>query len=60
MFSNVGAKLNTGKKLTYGDTDEMGIDESDNDSDEDYEYSGGYMNLYDSRIDDGDELRTLK
>lgn len=59
MFSKVGAKLNTGKKLTQGEMDEMGIDDDD-DSDEDYEYNGGDMNLYDSRIDDVDELRTLK
>jgi len=38
----------------------MGIDDDDDSSDSDYEYNGGDMNLYDSRIDDVDELRTLK
>jgi hypothetical protein len=60
LFAKVGAKLNTGTKLTQAEMDEMGIDGGDDSSDEDYEYNGGDMNLYDSRIDDVDELRTLK
>ena len=60
LFSKVGAKLQTGKKLTLDEMDKMGIDEDDDDSDEDYEYNGGDMNLYDSRIDDVDEINTLK
>lgn len=60
LFSAVGAKLQTGKKLTLEEMDKMGIDDDDDDSDEDYEYNGGDMNLYDSRIDDVDEISTLK
>ena len=50
----------TGKKLTADEMNGIGIDDDDDDSDEDYEYNGGDMNLYDSRIDDVDEIDTLK
>ena len=32
----------------------------DDENDEDYEYNGGDMGLYDSQIDDVDELKTLR
>jgi hypothetical protein len=61
LFSQAGAKLMTGKKLTAEEMGNIAIDdEDDDDSDEDYEYNGGDMNLYDSRIDDVDEIDTLK
>ena len=61
LFAKLGSKLHTGKKLTEEEMKEMGIDDDDDDSgDEDYEYNGGDMNLYDSRIDDVDEIKTLK
>jgi len=61
LYARMGAKLTTGKKLSADEMKEFGIDDDDDDSsDEDYEYNGGDMNLYDSRIDDVDELKTLK
>ena len=60
LFAKLGSKLQTGKKLSQEEMKEMGIDDEDDSDDEDYEYNGGDMNLYDSRIDDVDEIKTLK
>lgn len=60
MFAKLGPKLNSGKALTAEEMDEFGLDDDDDDDDSDYEYNGGDMALYDSRIDDIDELKTLK
>lgn len=62
MFAKIGPKLHTGKPLTEDEMKEFGINEDDYDDedDEDYEYNGGDMNLYDSLIDDVDEIEFLK
>ena len=62
MFAKIGPKLHTGKPLTEDEMKEFGINEDDYDDedDEDYEYNGGDMNLYDSLIDDVDEIEYLK
>lgn len=56
-------KLKKGEALTAGEAKEFGLDEdedSDDSDDEDYEYNGGDGSLYDSRIDNIDELKTLR
>lgn len=61
LFAKLGPKLHNGKKLTEDEMKEFGIDDDGSDSDDsDYEYAGGDMSLYDSRLDDIDELKTLK
>lgn len=62
MFAKIGPKLSSGKALTADEMNEFGLndDDDDDDDDSDYEYNGGDMSLYDSRIDDIDELKTLK
>jgi hypothetical protein len=61
MFAKIGPKLSSGKPLTAEEMNEFGINDDDDDEDDsDYEYNGGDMALYDSRIDDIDELKTLK
>ena len=60
MFAKLGPKLNSGKALTKDEMDEFGLNDDDDDDDSDYEYNAGDMSLYDSRIDDIDELTTLK
>lgn len=61
MFAKLGPKLNSGKALTKDEMDEFGLGEDDDDDDDsDYEYNAGDMALYDSRIDDIDELKTLR
>lgn len=44
-------------KFKEGDIDD---DDIDDDDDEDYEYAGGDMNLYDSKLDEIDELAYMK
>ena len=39
---------------------EFGLNDDEDDDDSDYDYNGGDMSLYDSRIDDIDEMKTLK
>ena len=61
MFAKIGPKLSSGKPLTADEMKEFGLnDDDDDDNDSDYEYNGGDMSLYDSCIDDIDELKTLK
>ena len=61
LFAKLGPKLNSGKALTKDEMDEFGLnDDDDDDDDSDYEYNAGDMSLYDSRVDDIDELKTLK
>ena len=61
LFAKLGPKLHTGKALTKEEMDEFGLDgEDDDDDDSDFEYNCGESSLYDSRIDDIDELKTLK
>jgi len=36
------------------------LDDDDDDDDSDYENAGGDMNLYDSRLDDIDELKFMQ
>jgi hypothetical protein len=54
--------LHTGKPLTEAEMKEFAINDEDYDdeNDEDYEYNGGDMGLYDSQIDEIDELKTLR
>ena len=59
IFQSVGAKLHTGKPLTADEMKEFAVDEDD-ENDSDYEFNGGDMSLYDSRIDNLDELEFLK
>jgi hypothetical protein len=60
MFATLGPKLNSGKALTKDEMDEFGLNDDDDDDDSDYEYNAGEMSLYDSRVDDIDELKILK
>ena len=52
--------MHTGKALTADEMKELALDEDDDENDSDYEFNGGDMSLYDSRIDDIDELQFLK
>jgi len=63
MFAKIGPKLHTGGKLTEDEMKEFAIgasEDDDDDEDSEYEYNGGDMSLYDSRIDDVDEIQFLK
>jgi len=62
LFAKLGPKLSTGKKLTAAEMDEFGLgdDDDDDDDDEDYEYGGGDDALYDSAVDEIDELKFLR
>ena len=61
MFSKIGPKLSSGKALTADEMNEFGLnDDDDDEDDDDYDYNGGDMSLYDSRIDDIDEMKTMK
>ena len=51
--------MHTGKPLTPAEMKEFAIDDDD-ENDSDYEFNGGDMSLYDSRIDNIDELEFLK
>ena len=64
IFATVGAKLHTGKALTKEEMKEVtldgGLDDyDDEDDDSDYEFGGGDMDLYDSKLEDLDELKNL-
>jgi hypothetical protein len=60
IFNKLGPKLHNGKVLTADEMKEFGIEDDYNDEDDDdddeYEYNGGDMSLYDSAIDDIDEI----
>lgn len=64
MLSKLGPKLQTGKALTADEMKEFALEDdggSDDDAeDSDYEYNGGDMSLYDSQLDDVDEIQFLK
>ena len=60
MFAKLGPKLSSGKALTADEMNEFGLGDDDDEDDSDYEYNGGDLGLYDSVIDDIDELKTLK
>lgn len=63
MLSKLGPKLQTGKALTADEMKEFAIDDdgSDDDGDDsDYEYNGGDMSLYESQLDNVDEIQYLK
>lgn len=63
IFEVAGSKLHSGKPLTAAEMKELDIDAGDFDDDEedsDYEYAGGDMSLYDSRMENVDELVLLK
>jgi hypothetical protein len=50
----------TKKALAKFKNGKLGEDDYDDEDDEDYEEAGGDMNLYDSRLDDLDELNFMK
>ena len=61
LLGKLGPKV--GKGLAGGEMKDLGLDgdeDSDDEDDEDYEYNGGDGSLYDSRIDNVDELKTLR
>lgn len=63
IFAKLGPKLHSGKVLSADEMKEFGIDDDedeDDDDDEDYEYNGGDMSLYESAIDELDEIMFLK
>jgi hypothetical protein len=63
MFAKLGPKLGSGKGLTAAEMKEFAIsdaEEDDDEDDEDYEYNGGDACLYDSKIDDVDELKSTQ
>lgn len=60
-LANIAPKLQSGQKLTKEEMKEVAIDDfEDDDADSDYEYMGGDMSLYESRIEEFDELQNLK
>ena len=57
----MGSKLHTGSALTKNEIEEAGLDlDIDEDDDSDYEYQGGDSNMYESRLEEVDELETLR
>lgn len=57
IFATVGPKLHTGQALTKEEMDACKIgDDDDDDDDSDYEYIGGDMSLYESKLDEFDEI----
>ena len=61
IFASVGSKLHTGKPLTADEMKQVGVGiDDDEDDDSDYEYAGGDMSLYDSKLDDFDEIQHLQ
>lgn len=60
MYEKLAPKLNTGKALTKEEIEEFKL-EGDSDSDDsDYDFTGGDDHIYESRLDEYDELKILK
>ena len=59
-LEKLGSKLHQGKKLTQDEMDEFALDGYDDEDDDDYEYNGGENALYESKIDNFDELIILR
>ena len=53
-------KLNTGKALTKEEIDEFKLEADSDDDDSDYDFAGGDNAIYESRLDEFDELKVLK
>lgn len=62
LLGKMGAKFAKGQDFTEEELNAITLNVGDNDSDdEDYDFNGGdSLSLYDSRIDNVDELRVLK
>lgn len=53
-------KLNTGKALTKEEIEEFKLEGDSDDDDSDYDFAGGDDVIYESRLDEYDELKVLK
>lgn len=60
MFAKLGPKLNSGKPLTKEEIDEFGMGVDTDDDDSDYDYNAGDDAIYESKLDDFDELVILR
>jgi len=64
IFQDIGPKLHAGKALTKEEMDKVALggydEDEDEDDDSDYEYMGGDMSLYESKLDEFDELKHLQ
>lgn len=60
VYAKLAPKLNTGKALTKEEIDEFKLEQDSDDDDSDYDFAGGDDSIYDSRLDDYDELKVLK
>jgi hypothetical protein len=60
VYAKLAPKLNSGKPLTADEIDEFKLEQDSDDDDSDYDFAGGDDSIYDSRLDDFDELKVLK
>ena len=56
VIAKLAPKLQSGKALTQDEMDEFGLDNDSDDGDSDYEFNSGDDAIYDSRLDEFDEL----